>query len=67
MDLGVALPPDSPLRPSFDHYDPAHLGGRRTVRNGLLKHQQCNERRGSHLPTGCDMIWHWLVLAKLDG
>lgn len=67
MDLGIALPPNSPLQPSFDHYDPAFLGGQRTVRNGLLKHRRCNELRGADLPNGCDMIWHWLVLAKLDG
>ncbi len=59
------VPANSPLQPTFDHYDPAYLGGPRTVGNGLLKHRHCNERRGAQLPNGCDMIWHWSVLARL--
>ena len=67
VSIAGDVPANSPLQPSFDHYDPAYLGGPRTVRNGLLKHRHCNERRGAQLPNGCDMIWHWLVLAKLEG
>lgn len=59
------VPANSQLQPTFDHYDPAHLGGPRRVGNGLLKHRHCNERRGAQLPNGCDMVWHWSVLARL--
>jgi hypothetical protein len=57
------VPANSPLQPTFDHYDPAYLGGQRTVRNGLLKHRDCNERRGAQLPTGCDITsWEYAEL-----
>jgi hypothetical protein len=65
--LDDEVPANSPLQPTFDHYDPACFGGARTVRNGLLKHRHCNERRGAQLPNGCDMIWFWSVQAKLGG
>lgn len=60
-------PANGPLQPTFDHYDPACFGGARSVRNGLLKHRCCNERRGAQLPNGCDMVWFWSVQAKLGG
>ncbi len=61
------VPANSAQQPTLDHYDPAYLGGDRTVRNSLLKHRDCNERRGAQLPNGCDMIWFWSVRAKLGG
>lgn len=67
VSLQEDAPANSPLQPTFDHYDPACLGGPRNVRNGLLKHRRCNERRGAQLPNGCDMIWFWSVQAKLGG
>lgn len=33
--------------------------------NGLLKHFAYNMRRGSDPPTGCDRIWHAVVLERL--
>lgn len=56
----------SPNYPTFDHVDPRHLGGLRSVANGLLKHQRCNGFRDNRLPTGCDLVWHWGVLARLQ-
>jgi len=56
----------SPSYPTFDHVDPASLGGRRTVANGLLRHRVCNEMRGNRRPTGCDMIWFDQNLARLQ-
>lgn len=65
VNIDGDVPANSPLQPTFDHYDPAHLGGAQTVRNGLLKHRHCNGRRGAQLPNGCDMIWYWSVRARL--
>lgn len=54
-----------PQSGTFDHAMPKSLGGVRSVWNGLLKHSECNHRRGSAAPTGCDLIWHAAVLAYL--
>ena len=55
----------APDYPTFDHVDPRRLGGPRSIKNGLLKHRVCNELRKGDLPSGCDLVWHWSVLAKL--
>lgn len=59
------LSSESPHYPTYDHFHPRHLGGRRNLRNGLLKHRECNERRGASMPTGCDAIWHQSVQVRL--
>lgn len=56
----------APDYPTFDHVDPRRLGGPRSIKNGLLKHRRCNELREGRLPSGCDLIWHWSVLEKLQ-
>jgi hypothetical protein len=53
------------MLPTFDHIIPVNRGGRKDVRNGLMKHQRCNEKREDALPTGCDLVWQLLVAAKL--
>lgn len=65
IGLGRKGPRLGPTYPTFDHYDPKHLDGRRTVWNGLLKHRRCNEARGGRMPTGCDTIWHWNLIDRL--
>ncbi len=58
-------PRHGPNYPTFDHFDPKRLGGYRTLENGLLKHRKCNAARGGCLPTGCDLVWHWVVVDRL--
>lgn len=58
--------PHHPDAATFDHVVLASLGGRRELANGLAKHRRCNERRGQSLATGCDRIWHDVVLTRLN-
>lgn len=55
-----------PDYPTFDHIITRALGGGRTLDNGLLKHRRGNEARGNSPPTGCDRIWHHIVLGFLE-
>lgn len=54
-----------PAYPTFDHVVARSAGGGRTLANGLLKHLRCNQGRGDRPPTGCDLIWQALVVARL--
>jgi 5-methylcytosine-specific restriction endonuclease McrA len=54
-----------PRYPTFDHVIPRSRGGRTVLTNGLLKHQECNAKRGNENPTGCDLIWVEFVRARL--
>lgn len=54
-----------PDYPTFDHVITRSDGGQRKLNNGLLKHQRCNQSRGSKPPTGCDLIWLDLVRERL--
>jgi 5-methylcytosine-specific restriction endonuclease McrA len=54
-----------PRYPTFDHFIPRSLGGKRTLDNGLLKHRRCNALRGNKDPTGCDRVWHQFVSARM--
>jgi len=51
---------------TFDHVTLARDGGRKELANGLAKHRRCNERRGQSPATGCDRIWHDVVLTRLN-
>lgn len=55
-----------PDYPTFDHMVTRSSGGGRTLSNGLLKHQRCNQRRANRAATGCDLIWQTLVQARLS-
>lgn len=59
------LPLHHPDYPTFDHVVPRSAGGGRTLNNGLLKHQRCNQKRRDTPPTGCDLVWHAAVSARL--
>ena len=65
MSLKRGFPRDRPSYPTYDHVVPKCRGGGHSLINGLLKHFVCNTRRGSDPPTGCDRIWHALVLERL--
>ena len=65
MGLKRGLPRDRPDYPTYDHIVPKCRGGGHGLINGLLKHFACNMRRGSDPPTGCDRIWHAVVLERL--
>ena len=54
-----------PDYPTFDHVVPRSQGGGRTLANGLLKHQRCNQQRGARIASGCDRIWQAVVAAVL--
>ena len=54
-----------PDYPTFDHVQLKSVGGGRTLNNGLLKHQRCNQARGARPPSGCDIIWLTAVIERL--
>lgn len=54
-----------PRYPTFDHVELCSDGGSRTLGNGLLKHFECNQRRGARKASGCDRIWLDVVVARL--
>ena len=64
---GRRLPRHHPEAPTFDHVIARSEGGGRTLANGLLKHQRCNQQRGHKPPTGCDLLWLDLVQSRLAG
>jgi hypothetical protein len=53
------------LYASRDHLIPRKRGGTDCPRNAVAMHVACNSRKGDRLPTGCEMIFHALVLARL--
>ena len=66
LPSGKRLPRHHPDTPTFDHVIARSDGGGRTLSNGLLKHQRCNQQRGNKPPTGCDLLWRDLVQARLS-
>lgn len=54
-----------PDYPTFDHVIPRCYGGGRTLSNGLLKHQRCNQARGNTPPTKADLKMRKLVAERL--
>ena len=64
LDFSPDLSPDAPLRPSFEHVIPRSLGGP-NVGGRLVAHRVCNSRKGSSLPTGCELVWLLAVNARL--
>lgn len=44
-------------RPTLDHVIPRAIGGANTIGNLLAAHAICNVRKGSSIPTGCQIIW----------
>ena len=67
LPSGKRLPRHHPDSPTFDHVIARSKGGGRTLTNGLLKHQRCNQQRGQRPPTGCDLLWLDLVQSRLVG
>lgn len=63
--IGAKGPRSRPSYPTFDHVVAKSRGGGRVLINGLLKHRGCNDERGDRPPTGCDRVWHQVVLARL--
>lgn len=55
-----------PAYPTFDHVTTRSTGGGRTLRNGLLKHQRCNQKRANRAPTGCGLICLEFITARLS-
>ena len=55
-----------PAYPTFDHVTTRSTGGGRTLGNGLLKHQRCNQQCANRAPTGCDLVWLEFVTARLS-
>ncbi len=45
------------LYPTLDHVIPRSLGGANAIGNLLVAHAICNVRKGSSIPTGCQIIW----------
>ena len=52
-------------RASIDHVEPRARGGTNDIANKLAMHRRCNSAKGDRAPTGCERIWHSLVLDKL--
>ena len=67
LPSGKRLPRHHPESPTFDHVIVRSEGGGRTLTNGLLKHQRCNQQRGHKPATGCDLLWLDLVQSRLVG
>lgn len=68
---GVRMPPwgEPALQqdlPSLDHVVPRVRGGGNHAGNMLAMHVRCNSAKGDRLPTGCELIWHEMVLSKLE-
>ena len=66
LPSGKRLPRHHLDTPTFDHVIARSDGGGRTLSNGLLKHQRCNQQRGNKPQTGCDLLWRDLVQARLS-
>lgn len=68
---GHRLPPIGDLClivncPSIDHLIARARGGGDHIGNMLLMHSRCNSAKGDRPPTGCERIWHHVVLAALE-
>lgn len=53
------------LYASRDHLIPRKRGGSDCPRNAVAMHVKCNSSKSDRLPTGCELIFHALVLARL--
>jgi hypothetical protein len=53
------------LYASRDHLVPRKRGGGDDPRNAVAMHVGCNSRKGDRPPTGCELIFHTLVLERL--
>lgn len=49
--------------PSFDHVIPRSAGGGETD-NLIIAHNQCNSNKANDLPTGCELVWLFVIIAK---
>ena len=58
--------PYSPLYPTLDHVQARAARGPNKIENLLLKHRRCNEARADAPPTGCDLLWQQVVIAKVE-
>lgn len=54
------------LYASEDHLRARKTGGSDDVTNRVAMHIKCNSRKMHRAPTGCELIFHALVLARLD-
>lgn len=54
------------LMPSVDHVTARAKGGGDHIGNMLAMHRGCNSAKGDRAPTGCELIWHHMVLARLE-
>lgn len=54
------------LLPSIDHLIARKSGGGDHIGNMVAMHRACNSAKGDRSPTGCERIFHHLVLARLD-
>lgn len=52
--------------PSTDHVVPRKAGGGDHDLNKVAMHRRCNSGKNHRLPTGCELIFHHIVLAKLE-
>lgn len=60
----MTLDRDSPThRASFDHVIPRSAGGQERD-NLILAHNQCNSNKANDIPTGCELVWLFVVIAK---
>ncbi|MFL5900900.1 MAG: HNH endonuclease [Solirubrobacterales bacterium] len=53
------------LYASRDHLVPRKRNGTNCPRNAVAMHVGCNSRKGDRAPTGCELIFHALVLERL--
>lgn len=51
---------------SEDHFISRKAGGGHDITNRVAMHRDCNSAKGNRPPTGCERIFHQLVLEKLE-
>lgn len=51
---------------SIDHLYARHIGGADDLRNRVAMHRRCNSGKNHRPPTGCELIFHALVLERLE-
>jgi hypothetical protein len=54
------------LLPSIDHVIARAKGGGDHIGNMIAMHRKCNSTKSDRMPTGCEIVWHHLVLARLE-
>jgi hypothetical protein len=50
--------------PSVDHVIPRGAGGGDHDLNKVAMHRRCNSAKNHRFPTGCELIFHHIVLVK---